>query len=648
MLNRLSDLPKCHHSHSEQILKINSPDSRESQSLLHALASSESLPLFCHPSQSSKHLIDKLIDQEGQGNSSVLQAYQLSQQILKKYLKFRLVVIIHCDKKNWHPTDLALLWYLTRAPSQVELFIVCSTSDCLPDGFDYHWLTPKPSHHEISSSVSNKPESTDEKKLFAKAQRAINDKAFEDAVYFLQQAKQMTESDQQKLIYQTQLDGLFLALKRFQQVDCASDIPEHLPLKLKFKIWQNRAWALTMLGQTEMATPYYQLLEEHQAQQSDPILLAYLKNIRALYEVKSGRWQKAMALELEIRKDLLQQTFPISMQLEYINAINLARLYFRQAQYSSCIQYLQKAAQSYQGCQAQGLPVVVFYRLSQAYFASGQTTKAKHYLIKACLEWLALPVPEAMALRSVKNLTGITDCPVWQVEPALSTTLLEHAIQIGIPIKETLPDILPKGEFAFAREFLASHEQNQSLTLLAGDDWALIFSPDSEFKSSPHRSQNYQILQHTLLDWFNQQVNLPEQPGYYLIDDVQEKRHSTDFSDLLSSASRWQCQTITLFDKTVAIPENQNHTYQIQLASGIQQLVVHNESFQARFNRFLPDQMLSKQEFQLLNRLQQEPMPLKQVQTKFPFSLSQLRIMEQKALVHIQANCPNELIHANR
>lgn len=85
-----------------------------------------------------------------------------------------------------------------------------------------------------------------------------------------------------------------------------------------------KAWGLVMTQRPQEAEPLFELAAVRQ-RQGDARFELYLLNIRALNQLRLGKFDAAFALEARIQQSLQERVQP-DWQLAYVNAINLARL----------------------------------------------------------------------------------------------------------------------------------------------------------------------------------------------------------------------------------------------------------------------------------------------------------------------------------
>jgi hypothetical protein len=123
------------------------------------------------------------------------------------------------------------------------------------------------------------------------------------------------------------LQGVRIALQRFEEAADWSYPSGAIPAELTRSLQIARGWSLVMCGKTNQAEPFLQNARDlSKVDKQRSIGYLYLLNISALNRFKLGDIECALEMEKEIESS--HSMLPSrDWQLEYVNSINMARIY---------------------------------------------------------------------------------------------------------------------------------------------------------------------------------------------------------------------------------------------------------------------------------------------------------------------------------
>lgn len=205
-----------------------------------------------------------------------------------------------------------------------------------------------------------------------------------------------------------QLAALRIALSRYAEAAAAADPSPALPAELRGFLLQAKGWGLAMAAEpasARAAEPYLaearQLLGGVVAEREH----LYLLNISALAQLKSGAPDSALALERRIETDAARLT-PRDFALEYVNAINLARLRRRLGDWDEADRCYRRAFATVEGIRSDSDAVHASVCRARLADDAGWSEEGFAAWLRAALWWVSSPVPEGLAGRVASAITG--------------------------------------------------------------------------------------------------------------------------------------------------------------------------------------------------------------------------------------------------
>ncbi|WP_137128604.1 hypothetical protein [Rhizobium sp. FY34] len=205
----------------------------------------------------------------------------------------------------------------------------------------------------------------------------------------------------------------------------------------------------------------------------------FVLNIAALGHLRSGEIEMALDTERLIEKELTSSGDRIDYRAEFINALNLSRLYRRSGETERYRQQLDRALATSEGLR--NLSDIIQMNLMRAEAGGSEDEPASHVL-RAVLAWLALSPPEAIAARALRQ-TGANPTEAAAIDGTVCEALLarlEAAFPGLVPGRPAgavaVEGCVPRGSAVFATRAAA-------LLLLPESGWRPGLSPASTARS---------------------------------------------------------------------------------------------------------------------------------------------------------------------
>ncbi|MCX6217963.1 tetratricopeptide repeat protein [Spirosoma sp.] len=238
---------------------------------------------------------------------------------------------------------------------------------------------------------------------------------------YLEKAFRICRQPAKQAAIATQVQGIRIACWLFADVAGQPDPAPGIPEALQQFLLLAKAWGATMVNQLDTAKRCFEQLkpiDEHLPE------YAYLLNIKALYELKNGNADQSLRLEQQIAR-VQQQYLASDYQLAFVNAINTARLYRRNNEFSLAQQHYQRAFDTSNGLRTEGDIVYINLQKAALLTEMGQSETAYIHWLKAALCWLIMPEPETIT----KRTAAIIKEPANNQLPLTLTAYLLKAIQ---------------------------------------------------------------------------------------------------------------------------------------------------------------------------------------------------------------------------
>ncbi|KTD49067.1 hypothetical protein Lrub_1418 [Legionella rubrilucens] len=160
-----------------------------------------------------------------------------------------------------------------------------------------------------------------------------------------------------------------------------------------------KAYSATLTRNLPVAERHFKACQVHEDMPLTDENSLYRLNLFALFLVLQGREDTALALEIRIKTFIEDHQMTIT-GLNYVNFINIARLYKKAKQFDEALHYYGLA---YEEISGGGYTVYdqIYYHmnLGAVYEAQGHDEKALHFWVNAALHWLACDNPYALSWR---------------------------------------------------------------------------------------------------------------------------------------------------------------------------------------------------------------------------------------------------------
>jgi tetratricopeptide (TPR) repeat protein len=222
---------------------------------------------------------------------------------------------------------------------------------------------------------------------------------------FIAAAENAATNILQREALRSQKQAMRIATSRFQEAAEEQDTADSAPPALAGIMNGLKGWGLVMAGQPSEAQAYLaKALALGPSGSMDKAYL-FLKNIHALALLRSGHPDEALSEELCIEAAI--STLPThAAALNFVNALNLARLYRYSRDFKRARAYYTKAFDTCDGSRTETDAVnqnLCFARLAED---EAHHREALLCWLRAALQWCANDCPEALNWRSQALVTG--------------------------------------------------------------------------------------------------------------------------------------------------------------------------------------------------------------------------------------------------
>jgi tetratricopeptide (TPR) repeat protein len=342
-----------------------------------------------------------------------------------------------------------------------------------------------------------------------------------------------------------QMQGMRLALTRYGDAAADDDPSPAYERAVRGFLLGAKGWGLVMGEDPGRAERY--LEEARQLLGPDNGLREhlYLLNVSALSKLKTGDLDAAMAMEIEIetRRAALR---PPDWPLEYVNAINIARLHMRRGNLNGARRYYEQAFATTLGVRSESDCIYMNLCFARLEASAGRWREAFHAWLRAALHWAASRAPEALAPRAAAAILRRWPSPAEDVTEdvayALARQLAASARQAGIEVPTSAgidaPAHLRPASFV-PLESLPGPDGRLDAALACGSEgWAVVVSTGPPGASRrPPADRWLRALLHELLVALAPVDELRE-AGCLAVDDRLGRELPADAPELLGSCVR--------------------------------------------------------------------------------------------------------------
>lgn len=255
------------------------------------------------------------------------------------------------------------------------------------------------------------------------------------AIRLLERAISRARAPAERAVFEIMAQGARILSGRFKDV-AGIEPPDSLPPELRGWLSFTRGWGLTMLDRAADAEPYLESARQLLGKNGDTDEYLYVLNISALNRLKLGDWEGAFAKEQHIRSRLDRLTTG-RWQINYINSLNLARLYRRRDRLDEAEQSYREAFATCFGVWSDSDAIYLDVCLARLHETRRQFHEAMQAWTRAALYWVSTPVPESITSRVLHAIAGFkatngTGNLMDEVSSALVSHLLTNAQRAGI------------------------------------------------------------------------------------------------------------------------------------------------------------------------------------------------------------------------
>jgi cytochrome P450 len=257
----------------------------------------------------------------------------------------------------------------------------------------------------------------------------------------------------ERALWLVRLQGVRIGRLQFGAAQ-AQAIPPDCPPELRGFLTLTQGWGKVMTGAAAEADTLFAEARELLATCRGQPDYLYVLNISALARARLGDIDGAEAMELEIEAQL-QHLAPRRYALEYINAINLHRLYRIKKDAPRARHYLTLAEQGNAGTRTRNDALYTASNLWRMAEMEGNAAEAGAQALACAALYLADPVPEALASRTVAGLLG-QPWPLRQPwTPALLADVLEQRLAAQFSMSPGAADDTDAVQVCWSRDAVA-------------------------------------------------------------------------------------------------------------------------------------------------------------------------------------------------
>ncbi|MFC7780483.1 tetratricopeptide repeat protein [Legionella taurinensis] len=362
-----------------------------------------------------------------------------------------------------------------------------------------------------------------------------------------------------------------------------------------------KAYSATLTRNLPVAERHFKACQVHEGMPLTDENSLYRLNLYALFLVLQGREDTALALEMRIKTFIEDHQITIT-GLNYVNFINIARLYKKAKQFDDALHYYELA---YKEISGGGYTVYdqIYYcmNLGAVYEAQGHHENALHFWVNAALHWLACDNPYALSWRPRLILAQekITDIlkplSVAQADDFLYRKLMQLLTAGGMDVpadKECLYGFTAK-KTAVNTAYANRH--------------VMVYSTAASLPSRPDFSPARQRLQAFVSRFLKQTLAMDENHTVLYVDSGQERLDvSADEAFLIAAING--CEACYYRGRRLALSEEKKNALlnevQVQLTPAIQSIEAKEGGFELKYHRsFLNKRLSDPLAIELIKRL---------------------------------------------
>jgi hypothetical protein len=417
----------------------------------------------------------------------------------------------------------------------------------------------------------------------------------------------------ERALLQMHAQGWRIALEQYDEAAVAPDPSPAIPPELQGALRLLKGWGMVMGSNPDGAGAYLaqgrDALESYYAGRREYL---YVLNIYALSRFKAGDVSGAMAIEEAIAAELARLARVEGFRdgrLEYINAINSARVQRRLGHWDASAQYYHRAFARTRGTRTES--DLVYTGVCHALLDGRRGKPRDAFLawLRASIHWLAAAAPDAIGGRVVAAITGrrpgVDEPFADAVSGSLRRSLLTGAEAAGI---RGLSDL--DGRRATEPAFVqADGVPGGGLGRGVGaDGWGVLVGDVA--MSHPFDGPEHQYLRGLVVGLL--EGLSPDLVGAatVAVDDRFGQDVPRTASELVGTCLRHRVRDVRFGSRHYRLDDRAIDRLEVasrvRLGGAVAEMVTRDSGVRARFWRYLPERLLTDVESRVLAQLSQE------------------------------------------
>jgi tetratricopeptide (TPR) repeat protein len=411
-------------------------------------------------------------------------------------------------------------------------------------------------------------------------------------------------------------DGIRIALQRFDELADAPDPPDDAAPVARGFFHEAKGWGLVMSGRAAQAGPHLQQAEKLLSPHAGSREYLYLLNISALGALRSGDFDRAFELEETIAEGAARLD-PRDWSLEYLNALNLARLRKYRGDLGGARSAYRRAFDVTSGTRSDSELVYANLLLGRGGAASGRRDDAFMGALRASMHWLASRVPEALGSRTLAAILNeqwpLGSRPMLgEVATALLAQLTDAALASDRPpvvaaVRRDVREPVP----AFVRNGLPTDVDAERLA--AGSHGVGFIA--TEARSPQRRAEHVEQLQlgalvRSLLDVLCPAAGV-DTAGTIVVDDNFGREVPVSASELLGLCIRFSAHRMVFAERVMELDDDRRwhieRASEVRLGPAVARIEGTGATRRTIFKRVLPPRPLRAREDLVLDRVGERP-----------------------------------------
>lgn len=332
------------------------------------------------------------IDAEGAGS----EVYSMGKWFIRQAKEKPIHLNIILPEKEFAGSENLLLIDFLESHGRPSITVDVSRGNASSSGMTYQ-------------SFSNPYNITDREEQTKRAWKEFVSGGRDLAINLLENVRQRESNELQLAIIDMQLQGMRIADFRFEEA-AKVEVPSNTPRPIRRFLLISKGWSQTFSGGYKEAEYCFSEALQLQDETSHPLDMLYLKNIHALAKFRNGKYDEALRDELDIHKSLKDLKRP-EYPLEYVNAINTARLYSYGKQFNEAASFYSKAFDTCQDSYTDS--DLVYQSVCRARICEKMQdlSNARKHWLRAAIYWLSMEMRENISRRAANSILGSSATP---------------------------------------------------------------------------------------------------------------------------------------------------------------------------------------------------------------------------------------------